>query len=425
MLLRFAVANHLSIAEKQEFSFVATKLKGPERGLLDVPGTKFQGLASVILYGANASGKSNFLQAVTFMRTAILFSHARGAPKGGVPRIPFALDPTLANEPTLLEADFLIAEIRYQYGFTCDDDQFLSEWLYSFPEGKPRKLFERDGSNIVFGTHFKGPKKILATLMRPNSLFLSVVAQHDLEYFRDVIGFFESFEYMGTISFAKGMIENTFKKRDIDPRSIKFLQAIGTGIVNYRQSEVDIPDTLKKFRKEMIDIVNKHVGELGVIEEDRREKDVSIEISHECADGSECFFGLDRESSGTRRLLVMLGAIFRALDNGSLALVDELDASLHTYAADQIMRLFSDPEINKMGAQLIATTHDTNLLNSNVLRRDQIWFCEKDKAGATHIFPLSDIKSRPTDNFEQGYLEGRYGAIPFSGNWRALMEKDS
>jgi len=117
-----------------------------------------------------------------------------------------------------------------------------------------------------------------------------------------------------------------------------------------------------------------------------------------------------------------MNMVFKALDEGSLVIIDELGANLHTHAAEQILRLFSRADINRNGAQLIATTHDTNLLNCAYLRRDQIWFCEKDRVGASHLFPLSDIKSRQTDNFQQGYLEGRYGAIPFSGDMASLFQ---
>jgi AAA15 family ATPase/GTPase len=140
-----------------------------------------------------------------------------------------------------------------------------------------------------------------------------------------------------------------------------------------------------------------------------------IQLAHKGRDGSVVFLDLDSESAGTRRLLMLLGGVFSALDQGAPLLVDELDASLHTQACEAVLRLFCSPETNPLGAQIIATTHDTNLLRSPVLRRDQIWFTEKDAEGATHLYPLTDIRTRKGDNFEKGYLQGRYGAIPFAG----------
>lgn len=119
--------------------------------------------------------------------------------------------------------------------------------------------------------------------------------------------------------------------------------------------------------------------------------------------------------------MVLIGSIFKAVDAGSLIVVDELDASLHTQVCEAVVSLFSNPEINKRGAQLLATTHDTNLMCSPILRRDQIWFTEKDQIGATHLFSLSDLQTRKTDNIEKGYLQGKFGAIPFSGSIAELF----
>ena len=131
--------------------------------------------------------------------------------------------------------------------------------------------------------------------------------------------------------------------------------------------------------------------------------------------GEPVYLDMADESEGTRRLLRLLIPMFRALDTGAVMVVDELDASLHTHACEMLIELFSSPKTNPKGAQLIATTHDTNLLRSRHLRRDQIWLTEKDTEGATHLYPLTDFRTREGDNLERGYLQGRFGAIPFSG----------
>lgn len=423
MLLRMSASNYLSIASHQELSLVATKLKGPDVALFPIAGTDLEALPGVVLYGANASGKTNFVKALNWMRAAIMQSHTRGNPEGGVPRIPFALDPSFDGKPTEMEADFLVDGVRFQYGFACDDERYLSEWLYSYPEGKRRKLFERSDGHVEFGQFFKGPKKVLVDLMRPNSLFISTATQNDHEELGRIVRFFRRCKYSSTVSVAKDLINNTFKKDQIDPRTITFLTAIGTGVTGYRQSDIEIPDVIKNVMKEFADIAKKHLGEANFSDDGTvdREKDVMIELAHRGVGGEDCYLGLERESSGTRRLILIMNLVFKALDHGSVVIIDELDASLHTHAAEQVLKLFADPEINRHGSQLIATTHDTNLLNSECLRRDQIWFCEKDGEGATHLFPLSEIKSRQTDNFERGYLEGRYGAIPCSAELSVLF----
>jgi AAA15 family ATPase/GTPase len=424
MLLRFSVTNCRSIATTEEISLVASNLKGPECSLVAIPGTDLSALPSAIIYGANASGKTNFLKAFSFFRGAILQSHARGNPEGGVPRIPFKLDPDIEGQVTSVEAEFVVDGVRMQYGFECDDKAFTAEWLFTYPEGKRRRLFERTGSKVDFGSHFKGSKKILVDLMRPNSLFISTATQNDHVELSGVVSYFRRIKSSMNVAVAKELINNTFKKGQVDPRTIEFLKSIGTGIDGFRQTEIEVPENVRMLAKEFMSVARKHMGDNAVAEDDDSERlrDVSIEFSHVGTSGESCFFGLERESSGTRRLVILMNIVFKALDDGSLVLIDELDASLHTFAAAQILELFENPNINRNGAQLIATTHDTNLLSLSKLRRDQIWFCEKDNAGASHLFPLSDIKSRPTDNFEQGYLEGRYGAIPYSGNLIDLFE---
>jgi len=424
MLLRLSVANCLSIADRQELSLVATTLKGPEDGLIAIPGSTLNALPSAVIYGANASGKTNFLRAFTFLRHVVLQSHSRGDPEGGVPRVPFALAPDAADKPTEIEVDFLVEGVRYQYGFECDDNQFISEWLYSYPEGKPRKLFDRKKDKIDFGPSLKGPKQIIAGLMRPNSLFLSTATQNSHEELSKLVSFFRQSHYNSSISVASKLINNTFKRNQIDDRTVEFLKHIGTGITGYRQIDVDVPESYKAINREFNELLKKHFGEANAAEEviPERDKDVAIEFSHKGVDETAYYFGLERESSGTRRLILIMNMVFQALDRGSLVIIDELDASLHTHAAEQVIKLFADKAINKKGAQLIAATHDTNLLGCSCLRRDQIWFCEKDEFGSSHLFPLSDIKSRQTDNFEQGYLEGRYGAIPFSGDVSSIFK---
>lgn len=424
MLLRFSVRNYLSIADTEEISLVASNLKGPECSLVPIPGTDLSTLPSAVVYGANASGKTNILKAFNFLKSAILQSHTRGNPEGGVPRLPFKLDPASANKTTSLEAEFIVDDVRLQYGFECDDEAFTAEWLYAYPEGKRRRLFERTGAKVEFGSHFKGPKKILVDLMRPNSLFISTATQNDHDELSKIVAFFRKIRFSMNIAVAKELLHNAFKKDQIDPRTIEFLKSLGTGITGFRQTDIEIPETVRAFTRDFVALARKNFGDSAPVDEDQSDRltDVAIEFAHSGISGDPCYFGLERESSGTRRLILMMNIVFKALDEGNIVVIDELDASLHTFAAAQILQLFENPNINRNGAQLIATTHDTNLLSISKLRRDQIWFCEKDDVGASHIFPLSDIKSRATDNFEQGYLEGRYGAIPYSGDLLALFE---
>lgn len=425
MLLRFEAGNVLSIAEIQELSLVASKLQGNEAGLLPIPGgSGLRAVPVVLIYGANASGKTNFVRAFTFMRSAILSSHSRGNPQGGVPRVPFALDNESEAKPSHFEAEFVVSGSRYIFGFTCDSQNFLTEWLYSFPEGKRRKLYEREGKTVDFGSTMLGPKKTLVEFMRSNSLFISTATQNDHEELSKIVGFFRDTKYSGVLSVSPTTITNTFKEGQVDPRAITFLKSTGTGIIGLEQREKDIPEQMKLLSAEFLAVARKHLGDESQTDAEPTGKDVEIQLLHQGATQQHAL-PLRSESAGTRRLLLMMSNILNAIDNGSLLIIDELDASLHTLVSEQVIELFTNPLYNTKGAQLIATTHDTNVLSCDHLRRDQIWFCEKDDVGVTRIFSLSDFKLRKTDKFEKGYLEGRFGAIPFSGNLSGLIEVEA
>ena len=358
------------------------------------------------------------------MQSAILYSHSQGDPAGGVPRLTFALDAKSSSLPSIVDMDFVVDGVRYHYGFEATDKAFTSEWLYAFPRGRQQILFEREGERKVrFGRELKGRNKVIADLMRPNSLFLSVATQNDHKLLSKVSSFFASLTFNSSVSVESAMVSFLFIDDDVDNRTINFLEKIGSGVTGCRKKETDIPEEQKKFMQEIYAASDKFTGEERAKSIPLREKNIDIELSHNSADGKKRYLAIERESAGTRRLLVLLNSAFRALDKGELLIIDELDASLHTQACEAILALFSNKDTNPKGAQLVATTHDTNLMKSEHLRRDQIWFTEKDKGGATHLYPLSDIQTRKNDNIEKGYLQGRYGAIPFSGSANDLLAK--
>ena len=420
MLLRFSVKNHLSIRDTQELSMVATTLKDRSEGLIANPGrSKDKVLPAAVIYGANASGKSNLVLALAFMKEQVLYSHSQGDPNGGVNRNPFALSAKCRDEPTEVEADFVDDGVHYHYGFAANDREIVSEWLYAFPHGTQRKLFERTSpTTIEFGSSLKGKRQAIADLMRSNSLYLSAAAQNGHSELLLIANFFRKIDSNRDISVSPLEINFKLDGSDFDKRSLAFFRNIGTGIVGVEKHEKPINKRLQEFQGKFTNFLDdffetKHSAKIGSeISELMREE---IRFIHKDESGNEIPFDLDRESSGTRRLVVLLNNCFKSLDNGTPIIIDEIDVSLHTQACEAILYLFSDPKINTKGAQLIATTHDTNLLRSPYLRRDQIWLTEKNTGGATELYSLADIKTRGDDNFELGYLQGRYGAVPFTG----------
>ncbi len=415
MLLDFTVTNHLSLEKTQTLSMVASSLKDIQGAILHSPAAPAAGvLPAVVIYGANASGKSNFISALRFFRKAISTSHRLGNAESGIPCSPFAFHPDIKASSTFT-ANFILNDVRYQYGFECDQDIFMKEWLLSFPNGTQRVLFNRDKQKFRFGRSLRGENRVISQLTRKNSLFLSAAVQNNHEELTKIAFYFETFAFNTETNVKSLSVAQRFSKTDIDPRVITFLNRIGTGIVSYKKTENAFPERVQAMQKDFAGVIAKYTNDEFSLPAEAHQQ-VSIELEHQAADGNRISLALERESSGTRRLLVMLGPIFKALDGGGVVIIDELGANLHTQVCEAILALFCSKETNPLGAQLVATTHDTNLLRSELLRRDQIWFAEKDSDGATEIYPLTDFKTRKGDNIEKGYVQGRYGAVPFSGD---------
>ena len=422
MLLRFGVSNHLSVRDFQELSFSASSLKDRDEGLIACAAAPEGAVVpAVVVYGANASGKSNLVATMEIMRRMALFSQTRGEPGGGVSRQPFRLDPAWSGRPSRFDIDFVIDGVRHHYGFEASDDAIEAEWLYDFPKSHRRTLFEREDGEFRFGRGLKGRNAVIADLTRPNSLYLSAAAQNKHEQLSKMFGYFRAIDGVGYADVPGMAVSMQLARKEPDDRTIDFLGKIGTGVVGYRRKETEAADEIEALRQDIVGVFRKRLIEQAdlkaIVGDDWR---TAIELAHRGRDGEDVYLDLDLESAGTRRLLVVLGLVFQALDEGTLLFIDELDASLHTQAAEKVLRLFCSPGTNPRGAQLVATTHDTNLLRSSVLRRDQIWFTEKDAEGATVLYPLTDIRTRKGDDIGRGYLQGRYGAVPFDDPVSAL-----
>jgi AAA15 family ATPase/GTPase len=424
MLIRFGVSNYRSIRDYQELSLVASALKDQEADLIEPTGIREKLLPIAMIYGANASGKSTILSAISFLRGAVVFSNER-SPSSKIPRFPFALSENYKGQPTRVDCDFLHDNVRYHFGFTARDDFFEEEWLFAFPDGNRRKWYYRKhGERISFGKHFKGKNQAIAALTRPNTLFLSSAAQNAHEQATMIFRFFESmFSRTITATLNHDALANELRD-GIDSRILEFLRLADTGIAGGHVREVPVPDEVNKVFSRIKDVAAEEFSDVAVnIPGPKR----TLSLSHATGTNSEdpIFFDLTSESRGTLRLLKLLRPIFSALDSGATVFVDEIDGSIHTLLSKAVLGLFSSSKTNPKGAQLVATTHDTTLLCSRVLRRDQIWFTEKDLTGATSLYPLSDIRTRQADNLEKGYLEGRFGAIPFLGDLKNLLKEET
>lgn len=414
MLLTFSVSNFKSIRDTETLSLVGTPLSGPHSPIsVAYPGGSYGVLPCAVIYGANASGKSNILDAFVHMQKLVLDSHSAGRKTKGLKFFPFLLDPVCVDEPTVLEVSFIRNRVRYDYGFSYDASEIKEEWLYSYPEGRRRKLFERQGMRIDFGQGMKGAKKVLTSFLNETSLFISVATQNSHEELSQVSGFFFDIFSLNKIAVASSIIDQNFSDGEVDRRAIHFLEGIGSGICDFRVDANDVSEEHKKVMGDLFKVLASYQGldsSEDVPEVD--DKEYEVRLGHRMSSGESVFFKGNQESAGTRRLLLMMNYLFTVLDEGDVAIIDEIDASLHTFAVEAILMLFLDPRINKKGAQIIATTHDTNLLNQKHLRRDEIWFVEKESNGSSEYFSLAEIKGRKGEATEKAYLQGRYGATP-------------
>lgn len=419
MLIEFRVENHRSLRDEQVLTMEAS---GSTTG--DDPRPRHEGHSQPLLpvaaiYGANASGKSNVVGALAFMRDAVIQSHRSWAPEGGVPRDQFAWGPKGA-EPSSFEVTLFLDGIRYQYGFRVSDEAFLEESLYAWPHGKKQTWFERDETGFRFGDHLRGENKIIQEVTRENALFLSAAAQHRHEQLMPV--------YFWFARLYSNIVNRRFGWRHFSPEH-SIARLLEENAAEERQQNLfgataGDESLVTRFkgmvRNADVGIVDVRVVSDEMADDSRRPRARRIELRHACA-FDDAWLPLEEESRGTQTLFRLALPILTAIEIGSVVLVDELEASLHPTLARQIVQQFNDPSTNPLNAQLVFTTHDTNLLGTTVgeptLRRDQVWLTEKDRDGASQLYPLTDFKPRKTENLERGYLQGRYGAIPFLGGF--------
>lgn len=412
MLVEFRAQNFRSLRDEQLLSLVASSDKSQldthafETGLKAAPHV----LKSAVVYGANASGKSNLIKALQYMRGVVLES-ASLQPGQTFERLqPFRLDATSAGEATAFEVTFLLEGVRYQYGFSMTQQRIVSESLLVYKAFKPQRWFDRrydaeTGKDVYeFGTGLKGAKNLWEGATRPNALFLSMAVQLNSESLRPVFDWFANrlviFNEQAQLSpqFSVQMLKQESQRKAI----CDFLRA----------ADISIADVEVTTKQTMVHTFNFDLV-TGKREESVGEQAVDDVKIHHVTDSGRAVFDLSDESSGTRNLLFLAGPILDILSKGLTLVVDELDTSLHTLLVQALVRMFHRPDANTGNAQLIFTTHDTSLLDAyGLFRRDQIWFVEKKPDQSSELFSLMEFSPRKKEALERGYLQGRYGALP-------------
>ncbi len=416
MLLEFRVKNFKSIRDEVVFSLNASKDSTLEKthtlqtGIKLIPNV----VCSAAIYGANASGKSNLLEAIKYMRGVV--NESASLQIGQTFNVKnFALDSLKCNEPTEFEITFINEGIRYQYGFALSTERIVEEWLYEYKTSKPTHLFSRRYDNELkedlfdLGSGLKGQKAVWQKATKENSLYLSTAVQLNSEQLKPVfIWITQNIIYFGNagllpINKTVDMVNDGQYKHDI----INFLSTADICIDDITVKEVEAITHEFKFN----DSTNE-------AEANRKKVNRLLPEFHHVTEHGSAIFDLNEESTGTQRLFALAGPILNILKEGKILIFDELDSSLHTLLAKKIVEMFHEPELNTKGSQLIFSTHDTELLRNNLLRRDQVWFIDKNSSQVTNLYPLTDFSPRKSEDLESGYLIGRYGAIPFIENFK-------
>jgi AAA15 family ATPase/GTPase len=456
MLIQFTIENFLSFRDEVTFSMVAVNSDNQHSDHLaqNEAGEGRSVLPIAAIYGANAAGKSNLIKAINFVKELVVEGTRTNQ---SIPVTPFKLSDH-GKKGSKFELIFTYQGSQYSYGFKLNKEQILEEWLYGIPKGKKTevKYFERITStstkketNVEFGTLLKGrsPAKgvsskrhlnleFIAAGTRYNQLFLTEAIDRSINILMPV---FDWFKKALTVILAEAVFSDLEIGVDGNESFTdflsKFLNSAGTGIdsiatekveLDFDRHFLDMPKSIKDDLVKELDtssevMVENSLGGRFLVYKDPDNKPFIMRLStrHRNEDGSLVDFSIQEESEGTQRLIHLIPSLFMLKQkNEKVIFIDELDRRLHPL----LSRYFVESAINcrSKGNQLIFTTHDTNLLDLDLLRRDEIWFVEKKKNGVSDCYSLAEFKIRPDLKIEKGYLNARFGAIPFFGNPKDL-----
>ncbi|WP_456026748.1 AAA family ATPase [Pseudomonas capeferrum] len=415
MLIQFSVKNWRSVRDEQTLSMV--KAKGLELGEANSfnPEVSSVGelLRTAVIYGANAAGKTNLISALRAMKDIVLES-AKAQPGDELPLTPFLLDEDTEDKPSEFEVFFVAKGVKFQYGFSATKKQIFEEWLIAYPNARPQRWFSRIWDEAIgdfdwsFGAALLGQKQTWVESTRPNALFLSTATQLNSQQLKPVLGWFKVTLRLGRVSgWSPSYTASLCEKEESRGKILAFLKAADLDI-----KEIDIKAelaSLKHFPDSFPEEMKKQM-----LENMKDTQIYNIKTIHEGKQGQSIEFDFENESDGTKKLFSFAGPWLDVLSKGRVLLVDELHDNLHPKLVSFLVGLFHSKETNPNNAQLIFTTHETSILNQDVFRRDQIWFCEKDRDQATRLYPLSDFSPRKgREDLEAAYLAGRYGALPY------------
>ncbi|MDO4840469.1 MAG: ATP-binding protein, partial [Desulfovibrionaceae bacterium] len=395
-------SNHKSIREEVLFSALASKDTAFEEKTKEIPGARV--LKSAVIFGANGSGKSNFVDAISFVKNLVTNS-INHQPNQVIFQNPHKLDGV--NKESTYRIQFMVHDIRYVYAFSLKNMLVSEEYLYYFPNNRQTKIFERTGENFISGNKFRGKFNTCKNVLKLNRLMLSCAA--NFSSVKEVIDaynfFYNDLVLCGPVSQNNWMIYSLYQMKQ-NPKMkqavLKFLAELGTGIK-------DIKVSIEKKKLEESAMPPSSSEEFKAILLKYGEDAITASVRY----GNFDVDLMQEESAGIQKLFSILCPIIDVMHNGKVLICDELESSFHESLIFGLVKLFIDTQTDRF-AQMIFTTHETGLLNLDLFRRDQIWFTEmREEDRSTDLYSLIEIKNvRKEDNFERGYISGKYGAIP-------------
>jgi uncharacterized protein len=411
MIVEFTIENFRSFKERRTFSLISTKDKELSESNTFEYSKNLNLLKSAVIYGANASGKSNFFEALVFFLRFSVLSGPHNQTGDPIDTEPFALSRQTESAPSSFEIVFVIKEYdketRYRYGFSVNKEHVETEYLFAVYNVREVSLFIRNFQDINCTSYFKEGARGKASV-RNNCSFLSVCAQNNGEIASQIITYFRSMcvlygAYISPIFINKNKNKYENKKKILD-----FLKYADIQITNYKTEEIPAFGNIKD-------------PELAAFYKNKypNAQDQRLLFAHTFYDNEtpvgEKYFDDDMESSGTLKLFSYSDVILEALEEGTSIFIDEFDNMLHPLIIEGIVKLFNSSITNPKNAQLIISCHAVNIMTNKLFRRDQIWFCEKDQYGATDLYSLVEYKEpvRKDASYNKNYLQGKYGAIPY------------
>lgn len=412
MLVNFKVSNHLSFKGEAKLSLEAAGIK--EFSDLNVFEPKYINnqrlLKSAVLFGANSAGKSNMIKSIEFMQKFVLNSARELQANEPIEVEPFKLNTHTLKQASCFEVEFVFDNKKFRYGFNITKERIVKEYLYDIGRSKNHMYFERVYDKYLIDTNLKEAIG-LETKTRSNALFLSVMAQWNVPLATRILRWFQGITFLNDINF-KTYFNNTVNVLSDERKKAQLIKLIkianlGFENVEVRRLKIDedvlsgLPDEVRKV------LSSKSISKPQVFTLHKRFDE------HGKHAGFVQFNLAEEESLGTQKYFALSGYILDSLLQGTIIFIDELDARLHSFLSSLIIQFFNSAKDNPLNAQLIFSTHNTNLLSEKILRRDQIYFIDKDEFGSSRLFTLMDLGRRNDASFEKEYLSGEYDAVPF------------